>query len=288
MPFVKTSLILAASAITLSACANLPMKGGSNSGQTVYSANSAPGSVTNRMKNSRGLNTEAMLASEIEHSIQELSRVEQSIAAVRAGMLDVIPSLKRLETLHGEVAALNERLRKVMNDIGATNTSMVEQPTPITTPAQTIAPQNNRTAIEAARAMAQAVPETQARPAPATAKPNPQPVATVPSGVTGVRIGVHAGKTRLVIDYTGDVAPRFDLDNNERLMTIELPGLAWNTDTSMSSARNGTLIAGYAADKTDSGSLLAVALTRETQILEQFSLKASAGKPTRLVFDLKN
>lgn len=279
------TLSCAASVLALSACASLPMKGTQASPyETVYNA---PNPITSQMKSSRGLNVEALLANEVEQSIKELSKMEQSIAAVRAGMMDVIPSLKRLEVLHGEVAALNNRLRGVMETLSTT--APLANPVAITTPDLKTAQET--TAMAKAKAM---VPKQVAvpQPQPIAKKQEPKAAAKAPEktlkpGVSSVRIGDHNGKTRLVLDIVGNAKPAYDLDNNEGLFAIEIPKTAWNTGAEQRFPK-GDLISGYAAQAVEETSLIAVALKKPTAIIEYFVIKGASGKPDRHVFDLKN
>lgn len=91
----------------------------------------------------------------------------------------------------------------------------------------------------------------------------PPAKAGAPSGalsVTGVRVGDHPGKTRLVFDLTGPTKFTAELDAAENLLVVELPGAS----------------SGLAAEKNFGGHPL----------LKSYSAQSSP-EGTRLVFELK-
>lgn len=71
--------------------------------------------------------------------------------------------------------------------------------------------------------------------APMAAQPVSYPVAPPPAqayagagpSVTQVRFGQHDDKTRMVLDVSPGVNYSYDIDNNEKILLISLPGAGW-------------------------------------------------------------
>jgi hypothetical protein len=105
---------------------------------------------------------------------------------------------------------------------------------------------------------------------------------------SNVRIGEHPEKTRLVLDLSKNDKPSFktDLDNNEKILTLDLPGVTWGGATTGGSKVSG-IIAGWSANKAENGgSTLAITLKKSAKILSTQYINAEKGVPARLVIDL--
>jgi len=123
-------------------------------------------------------------------------------------------------------------------------------------------------------------------------KPDVKPVAATQAksnapGVSAVRIGEHTGKTRLVLDLDGAVPQwSIDLDNAEKILTLDLPGTNWKT-ADLGSITSSPLISSWAwQKKPDGGSILAVQLKSPAKVLSSGKMKADGKYPARLVLDL--
>lgn len=107
------------------------------------------------------------------------------------------------------------------------------------------------------------------------------------NAVTGVRIGEHGTKTRLVFDLDGKTKPAFkyDLDNGERVLLVEMPSSAW---TGKSSGKpKSPLVEGWTASAgADGGSSVAIQLKKDARVLSTEFLKAEGSDPARLVVDI--
>ena len=107
------------------------------------------------------------------------------------------------------------------------------------------------------------------------------------SSVTGVRIGEHGSKTRLVFDLDAKSKPAFkyDLDNGEKLLLVEMPSSAWVG--SSSGSPKSPLISGWTASKgAGGGSSVAIQLKKDARVLSTQFLKAEGNDPARLVVDI--
>ncbi len=145
-----------------------------------------------------------------------------------------------------------------------------------------------------APAPAAAAPAPVPTPAPAT-KPQPKPVVSAAPkaakpvvkiahaglNVEDMRIGEHPGSTRMVLDVSATATFTADVDNDEHLLDIQLPGAGW------SSAAQGTtpkspLITSWSAQPLDGGkgTRLVVQLKKNAKITYKKVL------PGKIIIDL--
>jgi len=128
---------------------------------------------------------------------------------------------------------------------------------------------------------------------PPPEKPPEKPMAASPpepsaSGVSGVRLGEDGGKTRLVIDIGNSVSHRTDLDNDEKIMVIEINNATWNTTASKTFT--SPLIKSYTTQPLESGKGTRLILTLKKPVkivLDTLLNPEGNNKNYRLVIDLK-
>ena len=106
-----------------------------------------------------------------------------------------------------------------------------------------------------------------------------------PARLADIRTGEHPGKTRLVLDVGSETPFRYDLDNNERLLVIEL-GNAPLSKAMTSSLRKSQFVSAYKAESTEQGSRVIVQLKKPARILHAETLKPSGGRGARIMFDI--
>ena len=144
----------------------------------------------------------------------------------------------------------------------------------------------------------------------AVASPQTQPGATVPAiapapvpasagsetiGKNGIgasagtvrdlRIGEHPGSTRLVIDSSAAITYKADLDNQEHLLVIDLPGAGWSSKTA-EKLSTSPLITSWSVTANATGSHLILQLKGPAKILKQSTLPAAGTEPFKIVIDL--
>ncbi len=129
---------------------------------------------------------------------------------------------------------------------------------------------------------------------PKSAPVLPAPAMTAPvamdANVTGVRVGEHPDKTRIVLDIMGGpskISHTVDLDNGEKILVVELPSTGWSAPATASYAK-APILASYKADKTGSGgTLLILQLKANANIVYQGMMPLPAGKQGgRIIIDL--
>ncbi len=114
------------------------------------------------------------------------------------------------------------------------------------------------------------------------------PAAWADTVLTGVRVGQHADRTRVVLEVSEQAPYRaFLLDGPARIV-VDMDDARWNMDAS--DAERSGLFSAVRHGRLDSGATRVVFdLTRPVEILDAFALPAapSAGKPDRLVLDIR-
>lgn len=104
--------------------------------------------------------------------------------------------------------------------------------------------------------------------------------------VRGLRVGVHPGKTRIVLDLSGELPySLFSLADPYRVV-IDMPAVEWATGNGSAGVGAG-LVAGYRFGLfRHDNSRVVLDLTRPAKVSRAFFLPAAAGKSVRLVIDL--
>lgn len=106
------------------------------------------------------------------------------------------------------------------------------------------------------------------------------------SSVKGVRVGEHPDKVRIVLDVSGPAKFSYDIDNNEKLLIIDLPQSSWPTGATGSFDGNA-LVSGYAARPSASGGVtLAVELKKPAKLTMSSALEPNESYGHRIVFDV--
>ncbi len=105
--------------------------------------------------------------------------------------------------------------------------------------------------------------------------------------VTGVRVGEHPGKTRLVLDLSGPASKyTADLDNDEKILLVDLPATSWSGASSKVFS-NSPVLKSYSAQSVEGGGTrLAIELKRAVKVSLSAAMKPNAVHGHRVVFDL--
>lgn len=106
------------------------------------------------------------------------------------------------------------------------------------------------------------------------------------AAVTNVRFGEHGDKTRLVLDASGAVAFSYNVDNNDMILTISLPGTGWQGARQMSIA-NSPLVGSYQVVPDNAGGhQVIMQLRRPVHVLWSQALEPGGQQGHRVVFDI--
>ena len=150
--------------------------------------------------------------------------------------------------------------------------------TTVTTPAAAPPLSSFKEQPSAEEARAEAERQTAAKAAPAAGNAN---------SVTGVRIGEHGNKTRLVFDLNSNSKPSFkyDLDNAEKILLVEMPSAGWSGRAS-GKPQSPLIESWNATEEASGGSSVAIQLKKDARVISTEFLKAEGKDPARLVVDI--
>lgn len=223
----------------------------------------APGGMMGTM----GLNLETYLAPEIEDPVERIERLERTIIAMHKDMQAMAPALQKA------APAERQSLNAQAIESGA--------PLPLQPP-------------EDLEIIASGGPEPlhRADMQPVISPPPPAPPPVTPpvtsSSTTGIRVGEHPDKVRLVIDVAKGTNFSADLDNIENILVIELPETAW-TGPTHENFKSMPVMKSYKVDAFNSGagSMIVIQLNKSTTLLSQSKMPALSGSGERIVIDLQ-
>lgn len=136
----------------------------------------------------------------------------------------------------------------------------------------------------------QDLPDAPASSAKTPVDQGPRPVAGVDGAViTGVRVGEHADKVRIVFDVTAKTGFDVDLDNGEKLLVVEMPNAGWQLPTLSENFAKFPVVKSYKVSPFNDGKgrIFVLQLRQATQVLLKQSFSALSGGGERIVIDLK-
>ncbi len=206
------------------------------------------------------------LPTEDRGTAERLEKLETDVADLRQNMSMIMPALTRLASSQNDIQAALAR--------GA--------------PAPTIAP----AMMPPPATYSNTAPPGGAPVSLMSSRPAPQAATAAPSGmisgaaVRQVRFGLYPDKTRIVFDVSSNAAFSYDLDNNERLLVVNLPGIGWDTATQQQ-APGAAVGAAYTATADGKGGTnVALQLRQSARVLSAQVLPPAEGKPSRVMLDI--
>ncbi|MGQ0526897.1 MAG: AMIN domain-containing protein [Alphaproteobacteria bacterium] len=117
----------------------------------------------------------------------------------------------------------------------------------------------------------------------ATAAPTPMPAIAGGTSIMNIRSGEHAGKTRLVLDANGPVTYKYDVDNNEKLLLIELTNVVLSAPMQKGFG-NSAFLKSYTAQANGSNVTLAIELKQGVKVLSAAALPPGPENTNHRVF----
>lgn len=118
-----------------------------------------------------------------------------------------------------------------------------------------------------------------------SSQPKETDISVSQSTVKNVRVGQHPGKTRIVLDVSGKTSFQTRLENSNKTLVITLPSATWGAK-SKTKANGGSLVKGYDASNSGSGSVLKIALGEPGRLAYQKAMKPSGKYGHRIVLDV--
>lgn len=180
----------------------------------------------------------------LNHLEQNVGGLEADVAGLQTQMTAAQPKLDKVDKLEGSFKQLSLQLDRIDKSY----------PKAAAAP-KTIKPAPAKNAVTPKLAP-KALPPVATAPKAAGAKPK----------IEGVRIGEQAGgKTRIVLDATAPAKIKYDIDNTEKILVIEIPGASWSAATARTLS-NSPLVTSYTAETDAAGSRLIVQLKQAAKV----------------------
>lgn len=204
---------------------------------------------------------------------ERLEKLEKSVEDMRHDMSMMIPALTRLAEAQADTQAL--LAQQSQPQAGGGDASSLEFPVQAATPG---APVEISTSLSSEN--------VSERDNVADMRIASLPQAASSGTVRQLRFGEHPDKTRIVLDTSDNVAFRYDLDNKEHILVIELPGMGWGT-VAQTSVQNSMLVQSYQASSDgQGGTRLAIQLKEDAQVMWAQPIPSVGGKDPRIVIDI--
>lgn len=274
------------------------------------------------MLGSMGVNT-ALFATKISDENERMSRLENAVQELRNDFDAVSPAIARLVSIEGDIQGLVSQLEVMTGKnpdgsvapIDENQLSVTEpvQPAPVPAPPsadaatdqQTTSMDSERSGVDApmqiqpqvpaqetAAAPVSGTPAPETAPAPPTASVTPPvaaqaaPAASASIAVQAIRIGEHPGKVRIVLDVKGKTTFTADLDNQEKILVVELPKAAWNA-AAQQSYNGNPVLASYSTEAlSNGGTRVIIKLKAGTSIAYKSVMDDAATGGSKVVIDL--
>ncbi len=229
---------------------------------------------------SLGFNLKTYFAGDLDDPLRRVEKVERAVILMQRDLKTVMPSVQRLVAIEHDIQALVTQLEILLQKEPSSGTSL--------SPKAVAAPQS----LQHTGAGSPYVPETRHTSPPTARKSSGGQTVQAISGeaqVKRLRIGHHKHKTRIVLDVSGPASYRYDLDNEEDLLIIELPEAGWIGQRSWASGKD-PLFASYNVQPMEGGrgSRVVIQLKHDSSVLSETVLKANGNNDYRIVLDLQS
>lgn len=238
---------------------------------------------------------------ELNQANKRIGELETEIAAIRNDMNMMMPALTKLAGGSPSVAALNNIQPAAGASAGAGEVGRIHRNYMQSEAGYGDDPE---AAADTPLAMAPMVESVPAPPPPAAATMKTPPVAVqapvrmMPAAYTpptlnvtsikGVRFGSHeGGKSRMVIDVSAASSFTFNVDNNERILMVEIPGTVWNAGPVTRMIQGNPLLTSMAASPDGQGGTRVVfQLASPAKVQWSQTIPPSGGQGNRIVLDV--
>ena len=220
----------------------------------------------------------------------KIARLEQQVAALEKEVAGNRPKIAKIDVIEQKFKDLSLGLDRIdatynMKPAQAASAPVVP-PVAVAAAAPLATP-----VIEAPKPPPAPVKEVTPPKAPAPA-PVPVKKAEAPkhaaSGekvVHDLRIGEKKEYSRLVLDLGQSVKVNYDIDNDEKILLVDIPGFKWNGPKTKTFPKS-LLISSYQVQTDEAGSHLVVQLRGPAKIANYSNIEATGGKLPRAVLDV--
>ena len=277
---------------------NQPTKLGQTKNQ--YMPNGLPA-----LKPMKGINADTLFTKNIKDTGDRFNRVENAVVDLKKEFDTYKPSIVRLAAVESDIQNLIKELEVLLQETPAN-----QPPQTLVEPSEPQLQVTQLTPQPSPRLDPQKVVQAQAPPPQVNKEPDKPPKkqhnkpkeppekrvapkATPPPTYDGLvamnlRVGEHADKLRIVLDTNHRSNFSIDLDNDEKLIIIELPDARW-IDGNNKTFRNSKLLESYSVEPLNNGkgSMIVLSLKKTTKILREKRLSPdSENTYHRIYFDL--
>lgn len=243
------------------------------------------------------LNPKNLFGKSLRSDDERLDRLERAVQDMRNEFNNVEPSIRRLMAIEGDIQNLIAELQELSEDPSMAKPlrpQPVAEPMPLTPkqPTKTVPkPIKTRPAptasVEPVAIVPVTAPTAAAAPTTAPAQTFSRPDPNGNTGVYSVRVGEHPGKTRIVLDVGTKQTFRTDIDNNEKIMIVELPDAQWSAAKSQNFGKS-PFISSYKVEETGDGHMMIFQLKNKAKIGYEAEIGSVNGQGRRIVIDLIN
>ena len=211
-----------------------------------------------------------------------LESLERSVSDLRAEFDSVLPAIRELIE-----AGKADRIAVASGTPSGTPAPLVASAPPAVMPSTAAPVSVSKAPVHEAVPVA-ADPNSVSTKAPVPSSSLPaQESAASSGGVTGVRVGVHPDRTRIVLDLSGPTTFQTDLDNGERILLVDLPETLWRAPEGQN-ASGKSLVSAWSAQSAHEGkgTTAVFQLSGPVKILTSSTLRPDGKSGDRIVIDL--
>ncbi len=245
-----------------------------------------------------GLNLQTYFAQDIKDPVTRIQRLENALVAVHKDLQNISPAAGQPQTpwpyVQPAQAAPGRAQHNAPADLSQNNENwqtlvVTGGPQPLTRAATHTYGQPPHSPPPPAT---QHPPQTYASQASGrNVDPGPRPPSQFSNGhifATGIRVGEHSDKVRIVFDVTKQTKFSADLDNGENILVVELPEAGWKAPNHARFPKM-PLLESYKIDPFNggAGSIAVIQLKKSSTILKQQQIPALSGGGKRIYIDLK-
>ena len=217
----------------------------------------------------------------------KITRLEQQIAALEKEVAANRPKIAKIDIMEQKFKDLSLGLDR----IDATYNMQPTQAAPVVAAksavlAPVVKPVSPPVAVVPPKPPEKMAEKPAAKPpAPDRKAEAPKPAAVGKKAVNDLRIGEKKEYSRLVLDLGQSVKVNYDIDNDEKILLIDIPGFTWVAAKTKTFPKS-LLIASYQASTDESGAHLVVQLKGPAKVANYSNIEATGGKSPRAVLDI--
>ena len=242
----------------------------------------------------KGINVDTMFSENIKDTGDRFNRVENAVKDLRKEFDGYKPSIVRLAAVESDIQNLIKELEVLLQE-----TPTPQQPTSLTTGLENAQLQVTQLDEEQTPPSQSSMPASPKQSPPEEkviskkSKPRPPPppskVNHTGSVAQNLRVGEHADKLRIAIDTNKNFKYSIDIDNEEKLIIVEIPEAKWVGKENVK-FNDSPLLDSYTIESINDnkGTMVIISLKKATSILTQDNLSPDNTSPYhRIYFDLK-